>query len=274
MKKGWDGSFDSPESKYKYTDNMVCDVIENGGRILHEPTIDGYTHEWTDRGSHISDDYYFPQRDPAKSRAHIHYEIKSTGEILIDGKKIKPYRNTGGNIMDKGKQRGRNKSLDGTILKGEAIDLAKEGDRLSGLAKEFAADKEKLEDAIDRVKCSAFSDEEKRKLITELEGGIAYIQEEYDRKVTELETEQQRKFMETIETMQEAADGMQRQSEDLRAVKLDQSAADTSAAADAADEKKQAFEEMKRESLEKLNLQMQQAEIQRRNIRNRRLSGR
>ena len=49
---------------------------------------------------------------------------------------------------------------------------------------------------------------------------------------------------------------------------------DTSAAADAADEKKEEFENMKREYAEKLKLQMEQAQMQQRNIRNRRITGR
>ena len=41
-KHGWNGNF--KDSKYVETGNMVNDVIENNGRILHEATSDGYTH--------------------------------------------------------------------------------------------------------------------------------------------------------------------------------------------------------------------------------------
>lgn len=81
----WDGNFKT--SKYKETGNMVLDVIENDGRIFHEATTDGYTHERVDRGTYISDDYYFPSKK-CKGKAHIHYEFRSNGEVLVDGKSI------------------------------------------------------------------------------------------------------------------------------------------------------------------------------------------
>ena len=68
-KRKWDGSFN--ESQYVETGNIVHDIIENGGRILHESTVDGYTHEMVDRGAYISDDYYFPQRTLGK-KPRIH----------------------------------------------------------------------------------------------------------------------------------------------------------------------------------------------------------
>lgn len=273
-KSGWDGKFDSPECKYKYTGNIVNDVIENGGRILHEPTSDGYTHELTDRGEYISDDYYFPQRDPSKSRPHIHYEIRSTGELLVDGKTIVHTTESGGKTMIKGRQLSRNRSLDSTILKKESGDKVQEGDRLHELGSKFETDKGKLEDEIEKVKNSKISDADKRKLVAQLEGAIVALQEQYDREVAEEEERQQQELMGQIESMQEAADELERQSADLRALKMEAASTDAAAAADAADEQKRAFEEMKKEYVDKLNLQMQQAEIQRRNIRNRRLSGR
>lgn len=273
-KSGWDGRFDSPECKYKYTGNIVNDVIENGGRILHEQTSDGFTHELTDRGEYVSDDYYFPQRDPAKSRAHIHYEIRSTGEILVDGKPIVQTINSGGVPMLKGRQLGRNKSLDSTILKKESGDQVQEGDRLHELGTKFESDKGKLENEIEKVKNSKISEADKRKLVAQLEGAIVALQEQYDREVTEEEERQQQELMGQIDAMQEAADELERQSADLRALKMEAASTDAAAAADAADDQKRAFEEMKKEYVDKLNLQMQQAEIQRRNIRNRRLSGR
>jgi len=82
MKK-WNGSF--KKSKYRKTGNIVNDVIENGGRLLHEPTVDGFTHEVVDRGKYISEDYYFPSQN-VEGKAHIHYELRSNGEVFIDGK--------------------------------------------------------------------------------------------------------------------------------------------------------------------------------------------
>ena len=76
-----------------------------------------------------------------------------------------------------------------------------------------------------------------------------------------------------IESMQEAADEFEKQADSLKNVQMDVASKDTSAAAEAAEAKKKEFETMKSNYVEKLKLQMEQAETQRRNIRNRRLSG-
>lgn len=73
-KCGWDGSF--IKSKYIETGNMVNDVIENNGRIIHEAISDGYTHEVVDRGNYISDDYSFPRREVGK-KPHKKVSIKA-----------------------------------------------------------------------------------------------------------------------------------------------------------------------------------------------------
>ena len=268
-KQNWDGRFDSPECKYKYTGNIVNDVIENGGRILHEPTSDGFTHEITLRNGYISDDYYFP--NPARSNGHDHYELHSTGDIVINGKKI----TTGGtSTMRHGRQLSRNKSLDGTILNKESGDQVQEGTKLHELGVKFESDKAKLEDEIEKVQNSKISDADKRKLIAQLNAAIEALQEQYDQDVTAEEERVQQELMGQIESMQEAADELERQADDLRSIKMEAASTDASAAADAAEAQKQAFEQMKAEYVEKLNLQIEQAAIQQRNIRNRRLSGR
>lgn len=268
-KHGWNGNFKG--SKYVETGNMVNDVIENNGRILHEATSDGYTHEVVDRGNYVSDDYYFPRRDLGK-KPHIHYEMRSNGMILVDGKPIKI---EGGNsTMRHGRQLGRNHSLDGTILQKESNDQVQEGTKLHELGTKFESDKAKLEDEIEKVQNSKISDADKRKLVAQLEGAITKLQEQYDKEVTEEERKVQEELEGQIESMQEAADEMERQADSLRNVQMDAASTDASAAADAAEAQKQTFENMKSEYVEKLKLQMEQAEIQQRIIRNRRLSGR
>lgn len=56
--------------------------------------------------------------------------------------------------MVHGRQRSRNRSLDGTILKGDAAALAQEGARLQALGEKFVEDKEKLGACMERVKKS------------------------------------------------------------------------------------------------------------------------
>lgn len=268
-KSEWDGNF--KESKYVETGNVVNDVIENNGRIIHERTLDGYTHEVVDRGKYVSDDYYFPRRDSRK-KPHIHYEMRSNGMILVDGKPIKT--DGGNNTMRHGRQLKRNHSLDGTILQKESNDQVQEGIKLHELGTKFESDKAKLEDEIEKVQNSKISDADKRKLVAQLEEAITKLQEQYDKEVTEEERKVQEELEGQIESMQEAADEMERQADSLRNVQMDVASTDASAAADAAEAQKQTFENMKSEYVEKLKLQMEQAEIQQRIIRNRRLSGR
>lgn len=270
-KRKWDGSFN--ESQYIETGNMVHDVIINDGRLLHEPTPDGYTHEIVDRGKYISDDYYFPQRTPGK-KPHIHYEIRSTGDMLIDGKNITATITGGTTTMKHGRQLSRNRSLDGTILQKESHDQVQEGTKLHELGVKFESDKAKLEDEIEKVQNSKISDADKRKLIAQLNAAIVVLQEQYDRDVTAEEQRVQQELLVQIDSMQEAADELERQADNLRSVEMEASSTDASAAADAAEVQKRAFEQMKAEYVEKLNLQIEQAAIQQRKIRNRRLNGR
>lgn len=270
-RRKWDGSF--AEAQYVETGNLVNDVIQNGGRLLHEPTVDGYTHEIVDRGTYISDDYYFPQKETGK-KSHIHYEIRSTGSVLIDGNKVVTKIMEGRLTMRHGKQLSKNRSLDGTIIKEESDNKVQEGEMLHKLGEKFKSDKETLESEIEKVKDSIISDEDKREIIAQLEIAIEKLQEQYDQDVTAEEERLQQELMEQTESMQEAADEFDRQADDLRGVKMEAASTDMSSAAEAAEAKKQSFEQMKAEYVDKLNLQIEQANIQRRNIRKRRLSGR
>lgn len=176
--------------------------------------------------------------------------------------------------MKHGRQLGRNRSLDGTILQQEANDQVQEGINLNELGKKFESDKAKLEDKIKEVQNSRYSDVNKNKLITELENGIKKLQEQYDKEVAEKEQNVRKKLESQIESMQEAADEMERQADSLRNVHMDVTATDASAVADIAETQKQAFEDMKNKYVEKLKLQIEQAEIQKRIIRSRDLSRR
>lgn len=271
MKK-WNGNF--KESKYVETGNIVNNVIENNGRLLHEETVDGYTHEITDRGSYISDDYYFPQRETGR-KPHIHYEIRSNGEILKDGKSIKQKRNGGNRIMGvfHGKQLSRNKGLDGTIIKGATDNLIGENSKLHELGQKLVSDKNKLENEIENVQNSKFSDDKKKVIIEGLEEAIGIVQEQYEQDVANEELKIQAEIEEQTELMQEGADEWQQQVDSLKAVKLDEAQTDISAVVSEADAQKETFEQMKNEYIEKLNLQIEQLQIQQRMMRARKISG-
>lgn len=263
----WNGNF--KDAYWVKRNNPVEEFIENDGRILREPTSDGYTHDIVYRAGYISEDYYFP--NPARSNGHDHYELHSTGDIVINGKKI----TTGGiNTMKFGRQLIRHENFDGSILSKEASDQVNEGAKLHELGSKFESDKLKLEEEIDKVRNSKLSDDDKKRLVTQLNVAIEVLQEQYDQDVAEEEQRVREKLIERIDSMQEAADELDHQASDLRSIKMEAASTDASAAADVADAQKQMFEQMKAEYIHKLNLQIEQATIQQQNIRNRRLSGR
>lgn len=265
----WDGSF--CDSQYVETGNLIMDVWENGWRILHEPTEDGFTHEMVDRGTYISDDYYFPRNEPGR-KPHIHYEFRSTGEILIDGKPITV--GTGGErTMSREYRSGKNKTLDSAILKKESEDQFQEGNKLHELGAKFESDKAELEKRIDVIRRSNVSETHKQRIISELRAAIQALQEQYEREVTEEEARVQEELDDRIESMQEAADELERQASDLRGIRMEAASVDASAAADAAEEQKAEFDRMKAENVEQLRKMMEQAAIQRESIQ-RQMGGR
>lgn len=176
--------------------------------------------------------------------------------------------------MYHGRQRSRNHSFDGTILRGEADDLVKESAALDELGSRFEADKALLESEIEKVQNSRISDENKKALIAKLDDAIAALQKQYDKDVTENLEDVHSNLEACTEDMQEAADDLEEEGRDLRGIRMDASLTDASAAADAAEAKKKEFEDMKHEYVEKLELQIQQANLQKRNILARRLRGR
>lgn len=178
------------------------------------------------------------------------------------------------NVFSRGMNLGRHSEVGYEELNKEAGDQISEGEKLEQLGEKFLSDKNKLEDQIEKVQAANISERDKSKLIAQLNAAIEALQEQYDEEVTEEERRVQEELQEQIEVMQETENELAEQVDSLRSVQMDAASTDASAAADAAEAQKQAYENMKNEYIQKLNLQMEQAEIQQRNIRNRRLSGR
>lgn len=176
--------------------------------------------------------------------------------------------------MRLGRSMGLSRGLDSRAMDEQAEDNVLEGTRLHELGEKFVSDKAKIEAEIEKVENSGISEQDKKKLIDQLESALSYLQDQYDLEVTEERERLQQELESQILDMQDAADEMEKQADSLREVHMEAASVDTSAAADAADEKKEEFENMKREYAEKLKLQMEQAEMQQRNIRNRRITGR
>jgi cytochrome c556 len=169
---------------------------------------------------------------------------------------------------------GRHVELGYSELDQETGEQVSEGDRLHELGTKFEADKTKLEDAMERVQTSNIKPEDKARMIAELNAAIDALQTQYAEDVAAEQARIQAEIEGQLEQMEQSIQELAEQADSLRGVSMDAAATDASAAADAADTKKQEFEQMKEEYTAKLQLQMEQAEMQQRNIRNRRLSGR
>lgn len=174
--------------------------------------------------------------------------------------------------LDRDMEYGR--GLDRDVIHKEVGDKLQEGKNLEELAARFVSDKEKLESEIQKVQNAKISEKDKNALIAQLNDAISQLQEQYETEVAEEQEKVQETLEGKIEAMQEAALELERQEASLRSVQMDAASTDTSAAADTALEQKREFESMKQEYAEKLKLQVEQAEIQRRNIRNRQFGGR
>lgn len=177
-------------------------------------------------------------------------------------------------VLSKGMNLGRHGEVGYTEIDKEAGEQVSEGDKLHELGTKFESDKGKLEDEIEKVQAANISNKDKQKMIAQLNTAIEKLQEQYEEDVSREEERVQEDLCQQIEQMNAAVDELEEQADSLRSVTMDAASTDASAAADAAEEKKREFEQMRDSYVEKLQLQMEQAEIQKRNIRVRRLSGR
>lgn len=168
----------------------------------------------------------------------------------------------------------RGRSLDRGVIRAETDKRIDEGTKLQMLGEKFEEDKEKLENEIDKVQNSSISEEDKRTLINELNMAIEMLKEQYDTEVADEEERVQNELVEQLDAMQEGANESARLAKEFRDVQMEASNTDASAAADQAEEHKREFEQMKAEYLEKQELLREQAVIQQRKMRLRRLTGR
>lgn len=177
-------------------------------------------------------------------------------------------------VLSKGMNLGRHSEIGYDELHKETGEQVSEGEHLHELGMKFEADKEKLEDAIERVQEANIKPKDKAKMIAELNKAIDALQTQYEDEVAVEEARVQEEIESQLEQMDQTIDELTEQTDSLRDVAMDAASTDASMAAEAADAKKQEFKRMKEEYTERLRLQMEQAEVQQRSIRNRRLSGR
>lgn len=148
------------------------------------------------------------------------------------------------------------------------------GEELKGIGEKFVSDKEKLEDAIDRIQNSKLSLGEKAEMLAELNNTIEALKKQFDKDVAAVQAKVHGEIDELIDEVEQGVTELSEQANSLKEVSLDAASTDTSAAADAADKRKQEFEALQRESVQKLQLQMDSAARQQREMFRRRISGR
>ncbi len=259
----WDGNFKT--SKYKETGNMVLDVIENDGRIFHEATTDGYTHERVDRGTYISDDYYFPSKK-CKGKAHIHYEFRSNGEVLVDGKSIFD-EGTGGEVMRLVRVRSLDGKADSRYQKREIDNKLECQDNLRRLGEQFISDKESLEKKMEDVQESDMDELTKIGALDVLEEKLARIKEQYEKAVVEEEERCREETEENIKDLQTMAENIQEQADNIKDWKSEATGEDIQDITDELEKKRDELEQMKQDYVDQLSLRIQQANMQMRQMR-------
>lgn len=166
------------------------------------------------------------------------------------------------------------RGIDRNVVKREIDERVQEGDNLQNLGEQFARDKAQLEQALENVENARISDADKQAMKAELYRALEDLQEQYEEDVEEKEEELEEAFEETIDDMQDAADELEQQAADLRGIRMEVSRTDAASAAEVAAEKQREFEEMMADANQKLDLQIQQMNQIRQNIRSRRLGGR
>ena len=139
----------------------------------------------------------------------------------------------------------------------EGIDCDRD---IHGIGEMFEADKAKLEAAYERILSSSIAHEDKARMLAE----------QYDEEVAAEREKVQKEIEERLNQMQETADELSKQSDDLKTIVMEAASTDASASASAAEVKKQEYLRMRAEYAEKLRDQVEQAEAQKKSIHSRR----
>ena len=165
--------------------------------------------------------------------------------------------------------------LDSSEIRRETDQNIQEGERLGELAKRYEADTLIIEEKIKKIEDANFSYADKVMMLKELKEEIIHLQEQYEKNVVEKEAILQEEIKEQIEMIQGNADEIKKMSESIQNIELAEGTKDRiEAAENIAQEKQKELELMKKEYMEKVKLQMQQAEIMKRNMQREWFSGR
>ena len=180
--------------------------------------------------------------------------------------------------MSHGRQRGRNKSFDGTIVN-TLPEEANEHKSLSELGEEFVSDKKKLEDAMTRVENANISDADKKKLKAELDAAMDKIIEKYETDVKEEQHRLEDEMNNYLKEMEEEKERKKNATDEMQAINDsvgpdggDSGALDVSDALKKAQEQEAQFKEIYADQKQRLELQMQQAAERHREMTKKQLS--
>lgn len=168
------------------------------------------------------------------------------------------------------------KVKDKDALKHELSNCEKVGKELFEQGEKYRKDVETIEKEMERVKNSGLSETDKKNFLGALEISKELTQVEYQEKVEKPQEEVQDYMQLNLDETQEQIGELEATEECLNEMTMEGMEKERTLGAMMTDvqSQKQAFETMKTEYLEKLNLQMEQAKIQKQNIFKKQLSGR
>lgn len=180
-------------------------------------------------------------------------------------------------ILTRGMDLNRQRDIECTEIYNETEELLDERNQLiNELGKKFESDKIKLENEIEKINATKVLDDKpeiRKQMVEELNIAIEKLQEQYNQEVTVAEEQLQEEIQKRIEGMDGTIEELDQQADSLREVSMDVSLTNASGAADVAENRKHELEQKRKEYVERLQHQMEQADMLRRNILARRLGG-
>lgn len=178
-----------------------------------------------------------------------------------------------GSYFSKGMDYGRLSELGNDELRKDAEEHIEAFNNIKLLGEKFESDKRKLEDAIDRVEASRVPEDAKQIMIDELNAAIDALEEQYREEVEEEEARVQESLETLLEHMGQTADEVTKEADSLRGVTTEAASIDATSAADLGETQKQELEQMLNEFHNQLRQEIEDAEIQKKNIHTRRSRG-
>lgn len=194
---------------------------------------------------------------------------RDSNRLLLNEEGEKCMKKSRGFKMSRGKYSG----LGYDELKENVEEIVGQQELSDDLVKRFIVDKEKIEERIERVQNSKIPEEEKSKFLSILDDCMNLLQLQYEDEVTAEQEKLQEEMQFQLEQMDEAAEEFDNQLKSLNDVSMDVASVTMDKAINEAEEKKQDFVNMRNEYTEKLNRQIEQANMLRRQILSRRMNG-